>query len=135
MQIMPRDYFRDPTTLFDRRQTYPEYYSPKISEAADALLLKVNALLRALPHDDTRVTSGWRPEPINRKVGGAAKSHHTTGHAVDLADPTGELARAIVRNQQLLVELGLYLESPNHTKGWVHLQDVPPKSGNRVFNP
>jgi len=37
-----------------------------------------------------RITSGYRSEEHNRKVGGAAKSSHLTGHAADISAPTGK---------------------------------------------
>lgn len=38
-----------------------------------------------------RVTSGYRPEPINRQVGGVRNSRHTYGDAVDIAPITGSI--------------------------------------------
>lgn len=35
-----------------------------------------------------RITSGYRTEAHNRKVGGVSKSSHLTGHAADIAAPT-----------------------------------------------
>lgn len=60
-------------------------------------------------------------------------SKHLTGNAVDIADPTGELYKYLADNQQVLVAAGLYMEK--NTKGWVHLQDLPPRSGVRIFLP
>lgn len=82
------------------------------------------------------VSSGYRPEFINKGVQGAAKkSAHLTCEAVDLRDPDGKLARWCLENIELLIKLDLYLESPTKTPGWVHLQTRPTKSGNRVFQP
>jgi hypothetical protein len=34
-----------------------------------------------------------------------------------------------------LESYGLFREDPDWTKGWVHLQSVPPVSGKRTFQP
>jgi hypothetical protein len=82
------------------------------------------------------LTSGYRPDAINAKVPGAAKkSHHRICAAADIADPDGKLAAFCLADLPMLEHLGLWLEDPAHTKGWVHLQLFPPKSGNRVFKP
>lgn len=82
------------------------------------------------------VTSGWRPTAVNRNTPGAAQnSKHLTGQAVDLADPEGDLDEWCYTAQDLLAEIGLWQEHPASTKGWCHIQTVPPKSGNRVFYP
>lgn len=82
------------------------------------------------------VNSGWRPASYNVTVPGAAlKSKHITCEAIDLADPDGDLDEWCMKNQDTLAEIGLWLEHPAATKGWCHVQIVPPKSGNRVFFP
>lgn len=65
----------------------------------------------------------------------AMGSSHLYGSAVDIADPKGELARWLRKNQHLLVNNGLWMEHPDYTKGWVHLQTYAPKSMNRFFIP
>ena len=66
---------------------------------------------------------------------GAAGSQHKTGHAVDRYDPDRAFARWCLRNLDMLAGLGLHMEDPRWTPSWVHLQDVPPKSGRLVFIP
>ena len=65
----------------------------------------------------------------------ALGSSHLYGCAVDIADPKGELAVWLKKNQHLLVTYGLWMEDPRYTKGWVHLQTYAPKSFNRIFIP
>ena len=65
----------------------------------------------------------------------AMGSSHLYGCAVDIADPKGELARWLVTTQDTLVRCGLWMENPEKTKGWTHLQSYAPKSMNRIFNP
>jgi hypothetical protein len=82
------------------------------------------------------ISSGYRPAAINSKVKGAAKkSNHIMCLACDFKDIDGRIDQWCIDNLHILTELGLYLESPQHTPGWCHLQCVPPKSGNRVFIP
>ena len=57
------------------------------------------------------------------------------GLAVDLYDPYGEIDKWCMDNKTVLAEFGVWLEHPDATPGWCHLQVVPPRSGNRVFRP
>lgn len=82
-----------------------------------------------------RMSSGYRNPEHNAKVGGAAKSNHMTGNAIDIADYDRRLARYVLKYTDRLVKAGLYCEDFRATKNWVHFQNVPPKSGNRFFIP
>jgi hypothetical protein len=83
-----------------------------------------------------RVNSGWRPPSVNAATpGAAARSKHMTGEAIDIADPDGDLDEWCMDHQDVLLSCGLWLEHPSATKGWCHVQIVPPKSGKRVFYP
>lgn len=102
---------------------------------AAKLLDKVNPLLK-LFGEFRKISSGWRPAELNSTVKGAApKSKHITGDAVDLEDRDGKLKEWCVFNQDILEQLGLYLEHPSATPTWCHLQQLPPKSSNRIFKP
>lgn len=79
------------------------------------------------------VTSGYRPPSVNAAVGGARKSSHMSCQACDFQDIDGSLDEWCLQNLDLLEEYGLYLESPQHTPGWCHLQTRPTR--NRVFIP
>lgn len=61
------------------------------------------------------------------------KSRHLTGEAVDISDPTGAIYKWAYENQDVLKEIGLWCEKG--TKGWLHCQTQPPKSGARFFLP
>lgn len=114
---------------------------------AHELLGRVNLLLTWAHKDgiwpgtdfytSTPVASGWRPAAINDRTANAAKnSNHLTGRAIDLRDtPDRALARWCLRNLDTLAELGLWMEDPQWTPSWVHLQTVPPRSGRRVYVP
>ena len=121
--------------LMGRDKSHAAEYSETISIAAEELLDRVNLLLAEL-EVETLVCSGWRPPSVNAQVKGAAKhSKHMTGHAIDIADPTRKIARAIVRDPEILVRSDLYAEDPEHTRGYIHLQSVGPGSGKRIFKP
>jgi hypothetical protein len=86
--------------------------------------------------ENRKVTSGWRPPEVNaRTVGAAPFSRHMTCQAIDLADPEGDLDDFLFSCTQRLLDLSLWMEHPAATKGWTHVQTVPPKSGRLVFFP
>lgn len=122
------------------RVSHLEAPSQEITENAAELLERVNALLEdCVPIEAAvapRVNSGWRPAAYNATIANAApKSKHITGQAIDVADPDGELDEYLIDNPQILARHGLWMEHPLATKGWCHLQCVPPRSGNRIFYP
>lgn len=123
------------TYMMGRDTLYPDEYKSEYRANARALLEKVNALLAELGINNERMTSGYRPPSVNRKYSRARLSHHTTGNAVDIADPNRSLARTLLRNPKFLEQHALYLEDPAYSKGWIHLQDIAPKSGRRIFIP
>lgn len=121
-------------------------YAGELTDALEAnaeeTIGKVNRLLAmmvddgALPAAHTHVNSGWRPKTINANTPGAAKkSNHITCQAVDLADVDGVIRYWCMQHLDVLETLGLWMEHPAATKGWCHLQTVPPRSGHRVFYP
>ena len=96
---------------------------------------KANQLLERFG-ETRKVNSGWRPASINKAtVGAAPKSKHMECLAIDLEDKDGSLDAWCLENLEVLQEIGLWLESPDATPNWCHIQIVPPRSGNRVFKP
>jgi hypothetical protein len=86
------------------------------------------------------VTSGLRSEKqqaelIKAGKSNAPKSKHLLGLAADISDPEGELAKWCLQNVELLEEVELWVEHPDYTPGWLHMQACPPKSGRRFFIP
>ena len=84
------------------------------------------------------VTSGYRPSALNAKIKGAKNSLHILCAAIDIfdGDPQGAIKRWLMEhNNRRLVESGLYMESQMYTPRHVHLQILPPESGNRIFVP
>lgn len=108
------------------------------------LLERINKL-RILYGKPMKVTSGYRSMEehlgiYNRK--GITdpnripmKSRHLYGQAIDISDPKGELDTWCQNNVKILEDIGLWLEHPDYTMGWTHLQIIPPSSGKRFFIP
>lgn len=59
-------------------------------------------------------------------------SLHLSGEAVDIRDD-GSLYDWLKQSEQVLIDAGLWCEEG--TKGWVHFQTRPPRSGKRWFLP
>lgn len=120
-----------------RDKEFPLAMTPQIETNAIRTVSLVNALLARFG-EGRKVNSGWRPPAVNAKIPNAAlNSKHMTGQAIDLADPDGDLDEWLLTEagQAALTEIGLWMEHPAATKGWCHLQTIPPKSGRRVFYP
>jgi hypothetical protein len=99
----------------------------------DDLCRKVNALgYEPSMYSSSCLRSIKDQQRINPKAMG---SSHLYGAAVDIADPTGALAKWLVANKSKLIECGLWMEDPASTKGWCHLQIYAPKSMTRIFKP
>ena len=136
--ITRQDYFKGRDKLFK------DDYSPLIEQNATDTISRVNRLIEAynasrkllgLPPIKAVVTSGWRPPTVNAQAGGAKKSNHMLALACDISDPDGALDAWCMANLPVLEKLGLWLEHPDSTKSWTHVQTVPTASGRRVFRP
>lgn len=106
--------------------------SPELEENLSALLKTLNKF-REVYGKPMIVTSGYRSPEHNKAIGGSAKSAHLTCQAADFRDYTRELANYCLENLPLLESLGLWIEDPEATPTWVHLQIRPTKK--RVFKP
>ena len=114
---------------------YPAELTPALQANAGVIVERANALL-ARAACSCEVSSGWRPPAVNAGVAGASRtSKHLSCQAIDLEDEDGSLDAWCLAHLEVLEELGLWLEAPEATPGWCHLQTVPPRSGNRVFEP
>lgn len=125
--------------LMGRHLLYPKEYNKTLELNAKGLLVMVNDFFYQLGIDP-ELSSGFRPPSVNKNVKGAAKgSKHTTCQAIDIKDPGQKIAKLICgddfKDHVLLEEFNLYMEHPSYTKTWVHLQNVPTKSGKRIFIP
>lgn len=81
------------------------------------------------------VTSGLRSPAKNMAVGGSTNSNHLKGLAVDFSDFHGDFGLWCEKNLGLLEKYSLWMEDRRYCPHWLHLQCVPPKSGNRIFIP
>lgn len=131
-----------------RREEHPLALSPEIERNAFLTVGLANKLLTQAasygvtvdlhPVNKSPVSSGWRPPAVNANTPNAApNSKHMTGQAIDIYDPDGDLDEWLMsgEGQSALAALGLWMEHPSATKGWSHLQTIPPRSGRRVFYP
>ena len=116
-----------------------EELTTKVKDNAQLLLDSVNDLLVSLGIDlsKVRISSGFRPSSVNSKIPNAAKrSLHMTGLALDLEDLDGEIDKLISEKPELLKTYQLWLEHPDHTKNWSHLDKGTRKDRDiRIFNP
>jgi hypothetical protein len=121
------------------------------TDNGDALLESVNQCLEFAAHD--KCYAHWIDPDTGTQISGAkggsgdggfrlptsgtgvSKSSHKDANGVDVFDPHRTFAEWCVNNKHVLAALGLYMEDPRWTPGWVHLQRVPPKSGKRVYIP
>ena len=77
-----------------------------------------------------RITSGWRSEERNRRVGGSAKSSHLIGKAADIAAIDSTSRFIIVK---ALMEVGFTRIGINAGKGFIHVDNDESKSQNVIF--
>lgn len=114
--------------------------TPELIERAMDYVTCLNAACHELYIKNPKFSSGFRPSEVNAKTQGASKKslhmgQDPRGVAGDLEDTDGNIDFQFLMNPQVLEKHGLYLEDPKHTEGWSHTQNVPPKSGKRVFIP
>ena len=127
---------------------YPADLTDVVIDNAAELLDRVNLLISHASQDGvqpvtdaatwTHVASGWRPKSVNDATSSAGKnSRHITGRAIDLRDDPvkRQLARWCLAHLDKLAEIGLWMEDPQWTPSWVHLQSIAPGSGRRVYIP
>lgn len=116
--------------LMGREKEYP--IDKELEKNAIETLKRVNALflhLNILP----KLNSGYRPDKYNKIAGGSPRSPHLTCEAMDIDDRKGKIKKLITL--ELLEKFDLYMEHPDYTKTWVHLQTRKTGSGNRIFKP
>lgn len=95
-----------------------------------ALCAHVLEPLRTTIDKPVRITSGYRPVWLNRKIGGSAKSQHCLGQAADIVVPGMEpmavaevIASMDIEYDQCIVEFGR----------WVHISYVRGKNRNKMM--
>lgn len=118
-----------------------------IRENATLLLGRINLVLSWAYRDGvqptldpvtgTHIAGGWRPPSINEATANAGKlSTHLLGNGGDLSDRGPRLlAQWLIRHPDSLREAHLWMERPQWTPTWCHLQQIPPRSGKRYYIP
>lgn len=146
MTITLKDYLTA-SGSYPERENHKEL-TPELIKNAEKLLTQVNQLLTDLGVENVKISSGFRPSEVNAATAGAAKkSLHQACLAIDIIDDKNqELANKINKlenasKEGFLVKYGLWLESPEATKGkntnWCHLDLSTSRSARkvRVFKP
>lgn len=121
-----------------RDKAYPGELTDALRSNAQATVEKANKLIYlycdSTGNCEPGVRSGWRPPEVNAVVPGAAShSRHMTCEAIDLSDNSHKLKDWCSKNLDVLEELDLWMEAPECTPTWLHVQTKPPASGHRVF--
>lgn len=113
-----------------------------------ALVVNVMQPLRDAMGRPIRVTSGFRSEECNAKIGGEPTSQHRKGQAIDFQDPSGNLAEMFYYIKDNLPFDQLIWEKGNTIQPhWIHVSyrmdgknrgevlkyEVPPDSGYTYF--
>ena len=109
-------------------QTIPPEFEANLAE----LLKRLNKF-RAIYGKPMTVVSGYRTPEHNKAIGGAKLSRHCVCMACDFADFDGQLKEWIEDHPDVLKECDLYMEAPESTPTWVHLDILTRKT--RVFKP
>lgn len=72
---------------------------------------------------------------LSNSLTGMPNSKHKSANAVDVYDPDRRLAQWCLDSRVALADAGLYCEDFRYTPVWLHFQDIPPKSGKRIYIP
>ena len=98
MVITPDDYFkcygrssRHFGKDFREIPSFAPEYDDEVEENSEQLLIKVNSLIQEIGAEYKGINSGWRPSLYNVRIGGARRSRHTIGQAIDLTDTDGAI--------------------------------------------
>lgn len=126
-----------------RDKLYAAELTEEVRLNAEVTLKKANRLLEifyaANPKAHQRgCNSGWRPAAVNAATKNAAKkSHHMLCLAIDIEDDDEMLDKWLMtaEGQKALERCELWMEHPQATPRWAHVQTVSPRSGRRVFLP
>lgn len=123
--------------MITAKELNPNNYSPTPEQADNLVILleRMNKLRKAY-NKPMYITSGLRSAEDQARINPKApKSRHLLGAACDIADGDGSLKKWVKANISLLETIGLWCEDFASTPSWLHVQIIPPKSGNRFFIP
>lgn len=105
---------------------YKEFDSPDLEgsyKLMDVDFLNMLAEAREIANTPFKITSGYRTESHNEKVGGVIGSSHTLGHAADIYAP---LSTQKFRMMEALIEVGF--TRIGVSKNFIHVDNDPSKS-------
>lgn len=95
-----------------------EFESPDTREVKiDNILLAKLQQLRSALKKPIKINSGYRTPEHNVKVGGAQKSRHLYGRAVDISTRNLDVNEVIIKANAI----GFFRVLPNYKKHYVHL--------------
>lgn len=125
-------------TNFKGRMTTEQY-----NNAAE-LIDKTNKLISVLDlKNGVILTSGGRTKEHHRQIyqqrGQKAPegSAHLSGQALDIYDPDGSIKKQLINNPrvaEIMKREGIYIENPNMTGSWLHIQTKKPGYvGNEIW--
>lgn len=106
----------------------PDASNPNID-----IYLKAINIVRQAYGKPMYVNCFYRSVAWDKSKGRSGNSQHCQCRACDFRDTDGALDAWCMANQDILAKAGLWLEHPDYTKGWCHL-DLKDRK-NRVFIP
>jgi hypothetical protein len=109
-----------------------ESLDAELASNMHGIVQAANALLEEFG-EYRKVNSGYRRPEDNAAAGGAKRSAHMTCEAIDLEDKDGRLKNFC--SEEILEKYDLYMEHPDATPSWCHLQTRRIRSGARIFKP
>lgn len=101
--------------------------TPEVLNNIENFLKHVIPFLKEFGVLKVNITSGFRPSKVNQNIGGAKRSLHQIGLAIDIADANGQLKEVIRQNAEkygkddLLHKYNLWMENEAHTPTWCHI--------------
>ena len=95
---------------------------------------KVMEHIRKILKCPLRVTSWYRPNFYNQLIGGAPKSYHTQGLAVDFQPVGMSVYKAKIILKEYLEPLGIRMEN-NGRGNWIHIDLGNVRKSGRFFKP
>jgi hypothetical protein len=100
-----------------------EKATAEIRMNARILAAKVNAALNELGYTgEAKISSGFRPPEANAAAGGAKRSLHLQGLALDfVGQEIGRAIRAHANGPEILRKHSLFMEGLEYTASWTHL--------------
>jgi len=95
------------------------------AEHMDPRFLTKLDLARSIAGVPFKISSGYRSEDRNRRVGGVPNSSHCRGYAADVVCVDGATREKMV---QAFVKAGIRRIGINFAKGFIHVDNDPAKS-------